>query len=155
MLKLPNRFLAAIAGFAAIVAAGCASTQGVVSAGPGVYLISKTHKGFSGASGPVLAAALEEANQYCLARGKVMKVVKTSQKDMVPFKSDASAEVYFKALDPNDPELKSGDAQKPAADLKLEDKYATLTRLNELREKGALTKEEFEAEKKKVLESQK
>src|ERR1035441_7840053 len=99
MLNPRNCSFATIIALATLLVAGCASTQGVVSAGPGVYMISKTHKGFSGASGPVLAAALEEANQYCVARGKVMKVVKTAQKDMVPFKSDASAEVYFKALD--------------------------------------------------------
>ncbi len=34
-----------------------------------------------------------------------MMVIKTVQKDMKPFRSDAAAEVHFKALSPNDPEL--------------------------------------------------
>ena len=39
-----------------------------------------------------------------------MKVIKTVQKDMKPFRSDAYAEVYFKSLDPDDPELKQPTA---------------------------------------------
>lgn len=69
-------------------------------------MIAKTQKGPRGASAPVLAAALAEANQYCEQQGKVMKVVSTEKKDMVPFKSDAQATVYFMALSPNDPRLK-------------------------------------------------
>jgi hypothetical protein len=40
--------------------------------------------------------------------------------------------------------------QQPAK----EDRYSTLLRLNELKEKGALTDEEFKREKAKVLASQ-
>lgn len=50
--------------------------------------------------------ALQEANSYCEKRGKVMKLIKTAETNMKPFKSDASADVYFMALDPGDPELK-------------------------------------------------
>jgi len=85
---------------------GCTTSSGVVPTGQGIYMIARTQKGFRGSSSPVKAAALKEANKYCESRGKVMKVVKTVQKDMKPFKSDAYAEVYFKCLDPDDPELK-------------------------------------------------
>lgn len=71
-------------------------------------MVAKTQKGFRGASGIVLAEALKEADEYCKQRGRVMKVIRTENKDMVPFKSDAQAEVYFMALEPGDPRLKDG-----------------------------------------------
>lgn len=70
----------------------------------------------------------------------------------VPFKSDASAEVYFKCLDPDDPELKqSSESGTRVTDPKPVDPYEEIARLNELRKSGALTYEEFTAEKKKIL----
>lgn len=54
----------------------------------------------------VKGEALQEANAYCEKRGKVMKLIKTVETNMKPFKSDASADVYFMALDPGDLELK-------------------------------------------------
>src|SRR5258708_31811175 len=90
----------------AALASSCTTSSGPVSVGQGVYMIARTEKGFRGSSAPVKAAALAEANKYCERHGKVMKVIRTVQKDMKPFTSDASAEVYFKCLDPDDPELK-------------------------------------------------
>jgi hypothetical protein len=89
-----------------LVLTGCASSSGVVSTGQDTYMVAKTQKGFRGASGIVLAEAIKEADEYCKQRGLVMKVVRTTNKDMVPFKSDAQAEVYFMALPPGDPRLK-------------------------------------------------
>src|SRR6185312_11513652 len=91
----------------AILISGCKTSSGVVPLGQNVYMITRTTKGFVGASAPVKAEALKEANDYCQKHGKVMKVIKTVQKDMKPFRSDAAAEIYFKCLDPNDPELKT------------------------------------------------
>lgn len=129
---------------------GCATSSGIVRTGPETLMVSKTQKGFRGASGPVLAAAMKEANQYCERQGKVLKVISTKQKDMMPFKSDASAEVHFKCLDPNDPELVNDQSTKENTDV-----YDEIARLNELRKDGALTDEEFEREKKKILEQTK
>lgn len=70
-------------------------------------MIARTHKGYGGSATPVKADALKEANEYCKKHGKVLKLIKTVQKDMKPFESDAAAEVYFKCVDPNDPELKT------------------------------------------------
>ncbi len=69
-------------------------------------MVSRTHKSTRGAGAWVKGEALQEANEYCEKRGKVMKVTKTVEINMKPFKSDASAEVYFMALSPSDPELK-------------------------------------------------
>jgi hypothetical protein len=91
----------------ALILAGCVSTSGVVPAGqPGVLMIARAHKGFRGSGALVLAETLKEANTYCQKQGKVMKIVKTVQRDMRPFQSDAQAEVYFKCLSPDDPALK-------------------------------------------------
>ena len=92
----------------ALILAGCTSTSGVVSTGPDTYMIARTQKGARGASGPVLAAAMAEAGEYCKKLGRVMKVLNVEKKDMVPFKSDAQATVYFMALEPGDPRLKEG-----------------------------------------------
>ena len=90
--------------------AECTTSSGVVPLGQNTYMISRAEKGFRGASTSVKAAALKEANLFGTRQGKVMVVIKTVQKDMKPFRSDAAAEVHFKALSPNDPEL-----QRPVA----------------------------------------
>lgn len=85
---------------------GCTSSTGVVPAGSDTYVVVRSRKSFHGDGKRVRAEALREANEFCRKRGKVMKVVKSTAEDMKPFRADASAEVYFKALDPGDPELK-------------------------------------------------
>jgi hypothetical protein len=85
--------------------AGCVSSPDVVSIGQETYMISRSEKGFRGSAATVKANALIDANNFCAKQGKVMKVVKTVQKDMKPFRSDAAAEVYFQCLSPNDPKL--------------------------------------------------
>lgn len=85
---------------------GCSSSSGVVPLGQDTYMIARSVKSFKGTSGPVKAAALKEAARFCSKQGKVMKVIRTSQQDMKLFRSDASVEVYFSALDPGSPELK-------------------------------------------------
>jgi hypothetical protein len=156
-----------------IFVSGCTSTSGVVRTGPDTFMISRTEKGFKGSSGIVKAAALDEATRYAESNGKVMKVISTSQKDMIPFKSDASAEVHFKLLDPNDPELKmtvntdslgtrvfKGDEDVQRVSVEIDQKktvsqptdlYAEISKLDELRKKGLLTDAEFETEKRKLL----
>lgn len=92
--------------FSAVVLPGCSTSSGVVPIGQDTYLISRSHKSTRGSGTWVKGEALQEANEYCEKRGKVMKLVKTVERDMKPFRADASAEVYFKALSPTDPELK-------------------------------------------------
>ena len=48
---------------------------------------------------------IKEADDYCKKQGKVLRVTKTVE-IAIKFGSTPAAEVYFKALDPNDPELK-------------------------------------------------
>lgn len=83
----------------AILLAACASSSGVVITGDGTYLITRSEKGVDTTGSRVKADALKEANTYCTSKGKVLKVIESSSKDMVPFKSDAQAEVQFSCFD--------------------------------------------------------
>lgn len=104
-MKFPPVVFASVLFLAACLP-GCSTSSGVVPIGHDTYLISRSHKSTRGSGTWVKGEALQEANAYCEKRGKVMKLVKTVERDMKPFRADASAEVYFKALSPSDPELK-------------------------------------------------
>jgi hypothetical protein len=97
-----------IIGLAAFIVvtsiSGCTSSSDVVPMGQNTYMIARTQWGFTGPA-PIKAAALKEADDYCRKRGKVMKVIKTVEIGL-KFGSEPAAEVYFKCLDPDDPELK-------------------------------------------------
>lgn len=84
----------------------CTTSSGVVPIGQNTYMISRTHKTTRGSGALVKGEALQEANAFCEKQGKVMRLIKTNEMNMKPFKSDASADVYFMALDPSDPELR-------------------------------------------------
>ena len=93
-------------GLAAVMAAlisGCTSS-GVVAMGQDSYMISRSQWGFTGPA-PIKAAALKEADDYCKKQGKVLRVTKTVEIG-IKFGSTPAAEVYFKCLDTNNPELK-------------------------------------------------
>ena len=90
---------------ATVLITGCTTSSGVVSMGQNTYMISRNQWGFRGSS-PVIAAALKEAGDYCKKHGKEMKVIKTVQTGL-KFGTEPAAEVFFKCLDPNDPELKT------------------------------------------------
>jgi hypothetical protein len=87
-----------IATFAvsASVLVGCAASSGVVPMGHDTYLISRSEKGFDTTGSRVKADALREASDYCAKGGKSIEITKATEKDMVPFRSDAQAEVQFK-----------------------------------------------------------
>lgn len=104
MKSIPLRFVAALIPLLCLPA--CSTSSGVVPIGQDTYMISRSHKSTRGSGTWVKGQALQEANAYCEKNGKVMKLVKTVERDMKPFRSDASADVYFKALSPTDPELK-------------------------------------------------
>lgn len=102
-MKLTNLILLFIGGY---FLPSCTTSSGVVPIGQNTYMISRTHKTTRGSGALVKGEALQEANKYCIKHGKVMKLIKTSETNMKPFKSDAASDVYFMALDPGDPELK-------------------------------------------------
>lgn len=66
--------------------------------GDGNLFLARSEKGFDTTGARVKADALKEANQYCAKSGKKLELIKVSQNDMVPFKSDAQAELEFKCI---------------------------------------------------------
>jgi hypothetical protein len=84
----------------------CTTSSGIIPIGQGAYMVTGTEKSYKGSAVGIKGALLKQADKFCAQRGCVMVVTKTIQTDMKPFKSDASAEIYFKCLAPNDPELK-------------------------------------------------
>lgn len=158
--------------FVTLFFSGCVTSTGVVKTGPDTYMISHSEKGTK-LGGAMKAAAITEALKFCESQGKVLKIISSSQKDMVPFTSDAYAEIHFKCLDPNDPETKTStetgnlanrlfkgdennrnisiDVEKKEINATPKDPYAELEKLGNLLQKGLITKEEFETEKKKLL----
>lgn len=140
--------------------------------GGGAYIVTRqAATGFSGA-GTLKADAISEAAKFCDSQGKVMKVIAvTEAQPPFLFGNYPKAEVIFKALDPRDPELlkasefdSSGtqirvgssqiarsEVQVGVTEKKSEDTYSKLEQLNKLRKDGALTEDEFQQEKAKLL----
>lgn len=82
-----------------LVLAGCATSSGVVPTGNNEYLISRSEKGFDKTGSQVKADALKEANSFCNNQNKQMEIIKVTSKDMMPFKSDAQAELQFRCVE--------------------------------------------------------
>jgi hypothetical protein len=75
---------------------GYAHDAGVVPIGNGTFMISKSEWGIEHTGATVKADALKEAGAFCMKQQKDLEVVNSSQQDMVPFKSEAQAEVEFR-----------------------------------------------------------
>jgi hypothetical protein len=103
--------------------------------------------------------ATDAAQRYCAERGKVLKVVSLTSKDPIIGMGYAHAKIVFKALASDAPELAAPamapgqpmPAYVPPGHLSTDQLYEQLTKLDDLRKKGILTDDEFQAEKKKLL----
>ncbi len=135
----------------------------VVELGNDTYEITREAKtGFARDTDKLKEEALHDAGAYCSAHHKELKVISTTAKvPRLPLSGFANAKVVFKALDANDPELHApvvsteaglvhGDA--PRMKSGTDTLYSDLMKLDDLRKKGILTDEEFQAQKKKLLE---
>jgi hypothetical protein len=140
---------------------GCATKSDVVSLSNGTYTVTrKATSAFERNTEAMTAQAKEDAAHFCAAQGKQLRVL-----DVVvdkPFYATgyASAKVVFKAVNPGEPltsEPVSVAENRNFAPVEVsrmqatDDLYAQLTKLDDLRKKGILTDEEFQAEKKKIL----
>ena len=140
---------------------GCASGSNVVSLGRNTYSVTRTATtAFSRNPEKLAAQAREEATKFCDSQGKVMKVVSVTAGQPYWGGGMSSAKIVFMALKSGDPALNSEPAptSEPAPVASAEraapassDLYAELTKLNELRQKGILTEDELQAQKKKIL----
>lgn len=146
--------------------AGCASNSGVMPIGQDTFMVSRqAATGFSG-SGTLKAEAFQEASQYCTNLGKSLQVVSTHEAAPPYILGNfPKAEIQFMCLDAKDTELSRPKLKKEAdtvievkrdvqitnGNIKTNDIYAELIKLDELRKKGIITEAEFEAQKKRLL----
>ena len=170
MEKTTPRALRALALVFAIGIAfvGCSSSSNLAPRGDNTYVITRqAGTGISRNTAALKEEALKEATKFCDKEGKQLKVVSVNEeKPPFPTAGYARVTVVFKALNAGDPELSAAPAMAassdtyvnqsvtrsaPIASTPTDDLYNELTKLDDLRKKGILTDEEFQAEKKKVL----
>jgi Short C-terminal domain len=151
-----------------LVAVTCRADQNpeIVSLGHDTYALTRwAENGFTRNTEKLKAQALEDAAAYCAKLHKALKIVSTTAaRPFVPLTGFAHAKVVFKALDANDPELHAPvteSAPSVAMPVAVENAaprtatdalYSDLMKLDDLRKRGLLTEEEFQAQKKKLLE---
>jgi hypothetical protein len=149
--------------------AGCASNPSPVQLSPGTYLISREDKGgIFGNPSALKASVISDANAFAASKGKVAIPISTHETPAYPLHF-ASFDYQFKLVDAGSPEAKS-TALAPTANVRIEqhgtttvdvhgdsvakkDVYAELVKLDDLHKRGILTDSEFEAQKKKLLDS--
>jgi hypothetical protein len=108
-----------LAVLASLILTGCATSTGVVTAGPDTYFISRSITHY-GTAGEAKAAIYQEAGAWCAARGLVMVPVSSDEKDPVRFSHLGSAELLFRALKPGDPEIKRANVESPDTTKRIE-----------------------------------
>ncbi len=151
-----------------------------VAMGDNTFSITRqAHNGFDHDMERLRAEAQEDAQLYCAAHGKQLKIVTFSEDKPYYTLGYATAKIVFKALDANDPELTAAPAPAggtmPASTASYTqsggqntqtytptyttnggfDLYTELNKLDDLRKRGLLTDKEFEKEKKKLLKRSK
>lgn len=137
---------------------GCVSS-GVIPSGPDTYMVSASGAGFATAG--VRETVYEKANEFCKERGLVMVPVSFKAREGEFGRRPPSADLIFRALKPGDPAIdrpdiiESDESIVINKNIKLSEEeqnsYGQLIKLDELRKRGILSEEEFQAEKKKIL----
>jgi Short C-terminal domain len=100
--------------------------------------------GFSGTGG-IRRSATQRANRFCEAMGKNKRMVTVSEHTAAPpyiLGNFPRIEIIFVCADGNAAEISKGGGVG---------KYDRIVKIKELYDSGALTKEEYEAEKQKIL----
>jgi len=147
----------------------------IVPLGQDTYALTRwAETGFTRNTEKLKAQALEDVAAYCAKLHKQPKIISTeASHPVVPLTGFAHAKIVFKALDADDPELRAplpaagaemalgapapAAAPPAAAESALprtatDQLYNDLMKLDDLRKRGILTDEEFQAQKKKLLD---
>ncbi|HUJ41976.1 MAG TPA: SHOCT domain-containing protein [Opitutaceae bacterium] len=147
----------------------------IVPLGHDTYALTRwAENGFVRNTEKLKAQALEDVAAYCAKLHKQPKIISTeASHPVVPLTGFAHAKIVFKALDADDPELRAplpaagaemalgapapAAAPPAAAESALprtatDQLYNDLMKLDDLRKRGILTDEEFQAQKKKLLD---
>lgn len=155
-------------GAATLGAAGCAN-PGIVKLSPDTYMLLRTDKGGAfGNPSAMKADVIQEANEFAAKQGKVAIPVSLTESPMY-IGHFASVEYQFHVVDESDPEARRTSlvprpnvviekTEKSSVDVTTKDQtnrpkdvYADLLKLDDLRKRGILSEDEFQAQKKKLL----
>lgn len=149
-----------------VALAGCAN-PGIVKISDNTYMLSKEdHAGMFGNAAKLQADVIAQANAFAESQGKVAVGVNTNSIPAGPGRF-AEFSYEFRVVDKDDPIAKNGmlvnrpdvvmqnqQAPAAAAPAQQQDTYTQLMKLKDLLDKGVITKDEFDAEKKKILGEQ-
>jgi hypothetical protein len=132
--------------------AGCASNTQLTPMGDNTYTL--TRQGvltFTKSVGQLKAEAREAAADFCEARGKQLKVLQLTAEEPHLGKGVAKATIVFQAVDAVPAPAPQAAAPAATGD-RVDRLYSDLKKLDELRQQNILTNDEFQGEKKKVLD---
>ena len=152
-----------------IALVGCA-TAAPIAMGNDTYMISQTSAGgvFTN-MGSLKSDVIQRANAFAESKGKVAIPLASKESPAVPGRSMPNFEYQFRLVSKDDPRA-TGTALVPRPDVVIEqhdsvktdvqvhhdaqkDMYTELMKLDDLRKKGIITDAEFDAQKKKLLQS--
>jgi len=152
----------------AVAVTGCAN-PGIVKLSPDTYMLTRTDKGgIFGNASAMKADVIREANEFAARQGKIAIPISLNESPMY-VGHFASVEYQFRVVDASDPEAGRVNlvprpdvviekTEKTSIDVKTKDQtdspkdvYTELLKLDDLRKRGILSEEEFEAQKKKLL----
>jgi hypothetical protein len=103
-----------ILGIVALCAAlgGCASSTGILPAGPDTYTITERYAPIRGGSDEAERGALTKANEFCGQQGRQFVPNNMSQSAGIVSSNNTGYTVTFKCLLPNDPAIKGYQLQQ-------------------------------------------
>ena len=170
-MKMPRVLhLGLTAGLLAVANSSPASVAKFETLGDNTYACTReASTSFDRNVDKLAAEAKGDAVQYCAKNGREPKVLSITVRKSWPTVGFSRATVKFMALEPGDPGLadktpvavtEEHKRSKKAADVAaaegpVDELYNGLMKLDELRRRGLLTDEEFQAEKKKLLQRSK
>lgn len=149
------------------VLTACAN-PGVVEISPDTYVLFRDdHKGIFGNAGSLRADVIRDANKFAKSQGKIAIPVSSTYTPLGNGPAQwASFEYQFRVVDKEDEEAVRTSLKKRAdhtvdqnvkvhinskSDQAAKDTYSELIKINDLLEKGIISKTEFEAMKAKIL----
>ena len=155
---------------AALTLAACANAP-MVQMSPDTYLISRADRaGIFGNAAAMKANVIQEATNFATSQGKVAIPISVNTTPVYPGHL-ATIDYQFKLVDPDSPEAVSTSLE-PRADIVIEsdervhedvrisdetdntkDVYAEILKLEDLRQRGLITDDEFETEKRELLDN--
>ena len=133
-----------------IAVSGCATTSsGPVPAGENTWTLTRQEGAFPSGSEPLLEEALAESRQFCSNMRRSFNLVDTYQ-NAGPYimGNYPKATITFKCIDASN----GSDSGVVAEGRESGDLYSEILKLDDLRQRGLITDEEYEQEKKELLD---